>query len=619
MHRSLPTGEARRRRRGRSLRIAVAGAAGLIAIVVAPASAHRAAGDLPSCSQIAALGLEKQGNMRAGLTLIRCGLDPGGSPSRSRSPAAAKQIGGSDVDVITGTETYPHVTQSEDQIAVNGSTVVVNYNDSRDALSNPVNFSGVSVSTDGGVTFTRLLPSPFATGHGANFGDPSVVFDKSLGTWFAGDLAAGCGGQGIGLWTSANGTSWAAGACAHSGTQDDRPSMWVDNTPASPFYGRIYLTYNDFNVAGGALFATHSDDGVAWSSPVQLTPGFIGGLRVGVAADGTVLEAALDEGGGGFNPKQNFVYRSTDGGVSFSGAIATGAAYAAPGEAVSGFFTRMQPIWRNYGWGDLAVGSGGNAVLAYAVHGAGADGGDIYIVRSTDNGLNWGSPVRIDGDVSERGQWMPSVASAGMNFFVAWYDRRHTSDGVNYERWGTISTDGGTTWSTPDRISDVLIPQPEQPDPSIVSVYAGDYMRDVYESGNFYDGWTDGRTTVMDPVGAPHSQQDVFVDLVPVPPTAADVVSFAARASASGVELNWRTSSELRTLGFEVWRSAGRDGRLVEVTATMIHGKRAGTSEGARYRFVDRKAPRGRVVYRLRLVGLDGHPRFVGVARVASA
>ena len=35
--------------------------------------------------------------------------------------------------------------------------------------------SGTSVSTDGGATFTRLLPAPFALGHGTNFGDPIVA------------------------------------------------------------------------------------------------------------------------------------------------------------------------------------------------------------------------------------------------------------------------------------------------------------------------------------------------------------------------------------------------------------------------------------------------------------
>src|SRR5207302_6907080 len=113
-------------------------------------------------------------------------------------------------------------------------------NDSRTA---PGNYSGVSRSIDGGVTFTRLNPSPFASGHGTNYGDPIVVYNARLGKWFAGDLATGCGGQGIGLWTSLDGLTWSVGACVHNNTSggDDRESMWVDNNPSSPFYGRMYI------------------------------------------------------------------------------------------------------------------------------------------------------------------------------------------------------------------------------------------------------------------------------------------------------------------------------------------------------------------------------------------
>ena len=108
-------------------------------------------------------------------------------------------------------------------------TVVVNYNDHITDNS----YSGASYSTDGGATFTEIHPPPFATGHGTNYGDPIVVYNQKLGKWFAGDLVTGCGGQGIGLWTSPDGINWTAGACAHNGGGDDRESMWVDNDPSS--------------------------------------------------------------------------------------------------------------------------------------------------------------------------------------------------------------------------------------------------------------------------------------------------------------------------------------------------------------------------------------------------
>src|SRR5437867_9241684 len=109
---------------------------------------------LPDCADLDRLGIPKQMNLRAAAAMVACGR---------AVPGEADELGveretliGGNVDTITGTETSPHVTQSEHQIWANGTTVVVHYNDSRDA---PSNFSGVSYSTDGGATYTRIIPS----------------------------------------------------------------------------------------------------------------------------------------------------------------------------------------------------------------------------------------------------------------------------------------------------------------------------------------------------------------------------------------------------------------------------------------------------------------------------
>jgi hypothetical protein len=434
-------------------------------------------------------------NLRASATLVACGqVTPGGQGPAS--PNGDKPQSGVNVDVITGGETYPHVTQSEDQIWAHGKKVVIAYNDSRDA---PSNYSGISYSTNAGGSFTRILPSPFATGHGTNFGDPIVVYNNKLGKWFAGFIATGCGGQGIGLWTSTNATSWVTGACAVVESNADRESMWVDNTTTSPHYGRMYMSWNDFNVGGGALYVTHSDDGTTWSK-VQVYPTFIRDVQIGVAPNGNVLLMAMNEGGGGSNPRQNFEFRSTDGGATFSGAISMGPSFPPPGDFVSGYFAIVNPIWRHMGWGDLAAGSNNVVVYSYTKHGSGSfgngDGGDIYTVRSTDGGATWGTPLRMDGDSSGHEQWMTSTAGAGSNFVVSWYDRRNTTDGTNYERWAVTSIDGGLTWSQPKAISDTLIHQPAQPDPNMQALYAGDYMRDYVPGSKYFDAWTDGRNQI---------------------------------------------------------------------------------------------------------------------------
>ena len=238
------------------------------------------------CSQIASLHLLKQDNMRAGLALMECGVIP-------RPDAAGSG------DEVSGDEPQPPnilvsnrscssgstCTKSESMVfhsaKAGDQTVVVNYND-----HNGNNYSGTSFSLDNGATMTQILPAPFASGHGTNYGDPIVVYNLKLGTWFAGDLVTGCGGQGIGLWSSPDGQNWTTGACAHNNSSDDRESMWVDNNPFSAAYGRMYISFNNFNIGGGALQVTHSDDGVSWSAATILNGSFIRDVQVTGALPG---------------------------------------------------------------------------------------------------------------------------------------------------------------------------------------------------------------------------------------------------------------------------------------------------------------------------------------------
>ena len=120
------------------------------------------------CSTIHEKGIDKQENFRAGAIMIACGEEPGVSTSTSTLGPVGRLIknllaplayGAADVDLVTGTETSPNITQSETFTTANPDNpnqIVVAYNDSRGRNASPINISGASVSTDGGTTFTRL-------------------------------------------------------------------------------------------------------------------------------------------------------------------------------------------------------------------------------------------------------------------------------------------------------------------------------------------------------------------------------------------------------------------------------------------------------------------------------
>ena len=72
-------------------------------------------------------------------------------------------------------------------------------------------------------------------------------------------------------------------------------------------------------------------------------------------------------------------------------------------------FTDGGGFWRHEGWGEPAAFN--NVVhLVYAQHGTGADAGDVYYIRSTDSGVTFGAPFKLNTDATTRPQWEPNIS-----------------------------------------------------------------------------------------------------------------------------------------------------------------------------------------------------------------
>ena len=307
------------------------------------------------CSRIHELGIDKQESLRAGAIMIFCGLSEGGIPFQGSGVSKFVQklmvpvlYGSLDVDLITGPETFPNVTQSTTFSTANPDNpdqIVVAYNDTRGRNAKPINGSGASVSTDGGTTFTRLTyngQSPFPnTG-----GSPVVLYSRRNSTWYTvwGDLAcSGLGGYKSTTPWDPSPASWIH-YCVVNALFAQRQSGWVDNNSSSPHYGSIYVSWNDFNVGGGALFVgVSTDDGNTWT-PHQITSGtpFIRNVQItGDLVTGDVYIAGMDEGGGGFpHNDTNYFFRSTDGGNAWTNTY-IGTPFPGPGVTAVGYFACM--------------------------------------------------------------------------------------------------------------------------------------------------------------------------------------------------------------------------------------------------------------------------------------
>jgi hypothetical protein len=507
------------------------------------------------CSKIRELGIDKQENFRAGAIMIFCGEAEGGEPGEIASPSAFSKFvqnmmapvtyGGADVDLITGTETSPHVTQSETFTQGNPDNpleIVVAYNDSRGRNASPINISGASVSTDGGNTFTRLTQANGQSPFSNTLGDPVILYNKPSQTWFTVWLDQGCGAQGLGGYKSTNPSdpnSWTH-FCVHSSSSDDRESGWADNNPSSPFFGRMYISWNDFTRGADIFVRFSTDNGATWTNERQLSTAFFRNVQItGDPVTGDVYVAAMDEMGGGLGNRANRIYRSTDGGNTWANTY-IGPTFAGPGRGASGSFATMYnnpAYWRHQGWGEPAA-FNGVVHYVYASRNTGnGDPGNIFYIRSTDRGVTFSTPLMLntDGDAT-KAQWQPnlSVAADG-TLFAAWYDERErvgsscqpsSPSNLCYRMWGRKSMDNGVTWLADQPFSDVLTPLPLQPDPGIQPTYAGDYDYGSSVLTQHLNAWTDGRVIINNA-----SQQNAFFDSEPATTTATPTVTPTASPS----------------------------------------------------------------------------------------
>ncbi len=110
--------------------------------------------------------------------------------------------------------------------------------------------------------------------------------------------------------------------------------------------------------------------------------------------------------------------------------------------------------------------------------------GDIYHLRSSDAGLTWQKPVRLN---QKSGTAMrPAVAASGRFVHVAWYDQyaAHQNPAWDWDIYYRRSTDGGATWEPEVRITDTPT---HTRHPQIVATL-GNRVCCIWEDGQMFDG-----------------------------------------------------------------------------------------------------------------------------------
>ena len=235
----------------------------------------------------------------------------------------------------------------------------------------------------------------------------------------------------------------------------DKEWITADMT-GGPFSNNIYVVWRQFG-STNMRFVRSTNFGQTWSSPMTYQGDQ--GAYVSVGANGTV------QGGSVYAACQYSAYiavqRSTDGGLTFGSQVFATPYISGPGVICYGRYTVKGCIRTDYmprmAADNSYTSTRGNVYIVYAAKPAGLDLCDIYLVRSTNQGVNWSTPIRVNDDNTTTDQWMPAInADKNGKIFISWFDSRvDTTANLLTKVYGTVSTDGGLTFTTNFPISNV--------------------------------------------------------------------------------------------------------------------------------------------------------------------
>jgi hypothetical protein len=350
-------------------------------------------------------------------------------------------------------------------------------------------------SFDGGLTWNGSYQG---AGVG-NDGDPAACINLS-GRYFVGYITSG-GHQGV-SYSDDDGTTWTpviANSAGNAYNVLDKNHLWVDNCSSSPYKGNLYDGWmaNDEQIA----ICRSITNGTSWEPSQEISNAIIsGGQKQGVnfktGPNGEVYAAfAVYNSWPGDETSIGFA-KSLDGGVTWTPAVKII-------DNIHGVRTSGVPQnQRVNSFPSMAcdISNGpyrGNLYVCWTNHGVppGNTGNEIacYMIKSSDGGATWSSPIRINQDTPGQGKthYFPWVTCDPANGYVSvvFYDNRNVSN-TQAETFMAYSTDGCNT-ITDMQVSDVS--WTPSPIPLMATKYMGDYLGITAYDGRVYPTWTDNR------------------------------------------------------------------------------------------------------------------------------
>lgn len=300
-----------------------------------------------------------------------------------------------------------------------------------------------------------------------------------------------------------NGLNWSAPVLATTKNNpndfNDKEWLAVDDDPASPYFGRVYVSWTEFRALGTSepIMVSVSTNGAAsFGAPKQLSPAGNNGTGNGrqgsyviTGPDGSVY-VAFEQA------TSQVVAISRDGGQKWTRPITIGAVNDIPDPLPgSNFRTNSFPT--------LADDPRAGATTVYASWATEVPGGTrIVVSTSTNKGLSWSAPVTVSTaaqgyafyqgmDVAPNGR-----VDLGFQGQVAVNPNTYGTGNAAINSWYVSKPAGAGAWRAPTKVTSASSDPAASAQNNLARQFYGDYNQLVSVAGTAWFIFTDTRNGV---------------------------------------------------------------------------------------------------------------------------
>jgi len=408
----------------------------------------------------------------------------------------------------------PNVRASEGGNPVNETPMAANPVKAAQMLSGGNDYNcpttqGFFASKDGGATWNHTCLGALAGSGGV--GDPIVGYNTSGEAFIGGvDEVSGTVAN-IAIEHSTNGGgTWSSPSLAVSGispyTFCDKPWLQIDDGATSPRKDAMYISTTGFDPnSNSAMVVSHSTNGGSSFTSVMVDavtyPEIDQFTDLGIGSDGTVYlswmrcSATGPTSDCGGTKAAIYFSKSSDGGNTWTMPKQIAPANLTP-DSCGAFYgclpntservSNVPPIDI-----DRSGGTFNNHIYVAYYNWTGAQM-QVNVVNSADGGTTWSSPVRVTHAAND--EFFPWLTTNAKGFVgVTWLDRRLDPSNLSYDSFFAVSKNGGTHFAPGQRLTTVS----SNPDnDGFGGSFMGDYTGGIWVKLTDFASFTDTRSGV---------------------------------------------------------------------------------------------------------------------------